>query len=309
MKKYFIDLLVFLFISIFFTNCEEKPQNTKFKVVTTSNIVTDLVKKIGGDSIEVIGLMGAGIDPHLYKASEGDVTKLTTADAIFYNGLHLEGKMVDVFEKMNKSGYRTFALSDALSEKDKIDSENFPGSFDPHIWFSIENWRLAAKFVTQNLSEMQPQNKSYFQENLRVYDLELKSLKSDLTELASTLPKEKRILVTAHDAFSYFGEEFEFEVVGLQGITTTAEAGTKDILNLANFIVENEIAAIFIESSVPQQTVLALQKAVESKGRDVAIGGTLYSDSLGNAGTPEGTYIGMYLKNMKIIVNALNVKE
>src|SRR5690606_23111160 len=124
-----------------------------------------------------------------------------------------------------------------------------------------------------------------------------------------TLSKEKRILVTAHDAFSYFGEEFEFEVVGLQGITTTAEAGTKDILYLANFIVENEIAAIFIESSVPQQTVLALQKAVESKGRDVAIGGTLYSDSLGNAGTPEGTYIGMYLKNMKIIVNALNVKE
>lgn len=309
MKKYGISYLVIISCIMLIFSCQEKKQNTKFKVVTTTNMISDLLHQIGGDSIEVVGLMGAGVDPHLYKASEGDVSKLTTADAIFYNGLHLEGKMVDVFEKMNKSGYKTFALSDGLPEANKISSANFAGNYDPHIWFSVENWRLAAKYVTKQLSALQPQNKEFFEKNLRFYDLELKSLKEDLNEIASKLPKEKRILVTAHDAFSYFGKEFDFEVVGLQGITTTAEAGTKDILDLANFIVENDVPAIFVESSVPEQTILALKSAVEAKGKDVVLGGTLYSDSLGNSGTPEGTYLGMYLYNMSTIVNALNVTE
>lgn len=309
MRTYLIQSIFISCLLLLLGSCQDKAKDGKFKVVTTTNMISDLVQRIGGDSIEVVGLMGAGVDPHLYKASEGDVSKLTSADAIFYNGLHLEGKMVDVFEKMNKSGFKTYALSDGLPEANKITSENFAGSYDPHMWFSVDNWRLSAKFIAEKLSELQPQNKAFFEENLTAYDAELVALQEDLNQIAAKLPKEKRILVTAHDAFSYFGEEFDFQVVGLQGISTTAEAGTKDILDLANFIVANKVPAIFVESSVPKQTILALKSAVESKGREVSLGGTLFSDSLGNKGTPEGTYTGMYKANMNTIVNALYVTE
>lgn len=301
--------IALIFIFLLFISCQNANENKHFKVVTTTNMITDLVRNIGGDSVEVLGLMGVGVDPHLYKASEGDVTKLTTSDAIFYNGLHLEGKMADVFEKMKKLDYNSFALSEAIPIENRISSTNFSENYDPHIWFSIENWRLSAQFVCEKLSELQPENRIYFEDNLKSYDQQLQDLKSDLHNIASILPNEKKVLVTAHDAFSYFGKEFDFQVVGLQGISTTTEAGTKDLLQLADFIVENKIPAIFIESSVPEQTILALQKAVETKGGQVEVGGTLYSDSLGNENTDEGNYIGMYLKNMKTIVNALHVTE
>lgn len=305
-----IKTSIFIILTFqFILSCQTQSENPNFKVVTTTNMITDLVRNIGGDSVEVVGLMSVGVDPHLYKATEGDVSHLTSADIILYNGLHLEGKMADVFEKMKKLNYKTYAISEAIPDENKIPSLNFSENYDPHIWFSIENWRYASKYIFEILSELQPESKLYFEKNFENYDTELKNLKITLNDIASVLPKEKRILVTAHDAFSYFGEEFDFEVIGLQGVSTTSEAGIRDILNLADFIVENEIPAIFIESSVPEQTILALQKAVESKGGNVKVGGTLYSDSLGNRDTPEGSYIGMYLKNMKTIVNALHVTE
>lgn len=308
MKKITLILSV-LAVTFLMFSCQKKEQSKEFQVVTTTTMLTDLVKNIGGDSIVIKGLMGAGVDPHLYKASEGDVQKLTHADAIFYNGLHLEGKMVEVFEKMNKTGHSTFAISDGIAEDQLISSENFASNHDPHIWFSVENWKAAATFITQKLSELKPDSKAYFAENLRKYEAELNTLENELKETAALLPKEKRILVTAHDAFEYFGNEYDFEVLGLQGISTASEAGTKDLLDLANFIVEKDIPAVFIESSVPKQTILALQKAVENKGKKVELGGTLYSDALGNPETPEGTYIGMFKHNMETIVNALNVSE
>ena len=308
MRYFFWFLVLFLILWSTFS-CTPKEKKKKPQIVTTTTMITDLVKQIGGDSIEVLGLMNAGVDPHLYKASEGDVHKLSGSDAVFYNGLHLEGKMVEVFTKMNESGFKTYAISDALNKSDKISSRDFAGNYDPHIWFSIENWKKSAGFVKDKLTEINPESASYFNDRLRNYMIELDALEIEMKESAGILPKEKRILVTAHDAFSYFGKEFDFEVIGLQGISTASEAGTKDLLDLTNLIIERKIPAVFIESSVPEKTIEALQSAVENKDQNVSLGGTLYSDALGNPGTPQGTYVGMFKSNMETIINALNVKE
>lgn len=284
-------------------------KSSKLRVVCTTTMITDLVKNIGKDSVEVTGLMGAGVDPHLYKASEGDVNRIKSADVVFYNGLHLEGKMAEIFEKLPEMGKASYAISDGIPKERYISSANFASNYDPHIWFSIDNWIDGAAYVSKKLAENDPESAEYYQENFRQYRVQLKKTQSEIIQEISLLPKEQRILVTAHDAFSYFGREFDFEVVGLQGISTATEAGTRDVLNLANFIVEKNIPAIFIESSVPKQTILALKNAVESKGEQVELGGTLYSDALGNSGTPEGTYIGMFKANVHTIVNALKTDK
>lgn len=298
--------LLLLCILISILSCKNNtPNNGKLNVVTTTTMITDLVTNIGGDSINVQGLMGSGVDPHLYKASEGDVTKLANADIIFYGGLHLEGKLVDVFEKMQRQNIKTVALSDALDQKTLISSEYFAGNQDPHIWFNIGYWKTITNYVVKTLSEANPEHKDTFETNGKAYLEKLDALEVEIKSIVETLPQEKRILVTAHDAFSYFGEAFEFNVVGLQGISTATEAGVKDVQKLANFIIENKVNAIFVESSVPKRTIEALQAAVNSKDHEVEIGGTLYSDALGNAGTVEGTYIGMFKYNVNTIVNAL----
>jgi len=300
MKKY----IYILYISLLFFNCKnEKQTNGKLNIVTTTTMITDLVKNIGGDHINLQGLMGSGVDPHLYKASEGDVTKLANADIIFYNGLHLEGKLVEVFEKMKN--IKTIAISDALNEKTLIGSEYFASNYDPHIWFDLDYWKQATQFVVKTLSDAIPEQKSAFETNGTKYIEQLNTLKNKLETTISTLPKEERILVTAHDAFNYFGKAFNFEVVGLQGLSTATEAGVQDVQKLAAFIIEKNVKAIFVESSVPKRTIEALQAAVKSKNHDVTIGGTLYSDALGNAGSIEGTYIGMFEYNVNTIVNAL----
>ncbi|MCL4157770.1 UNVERIFIED_CONTAM: hypothetical protein GTU68_020786 [Idotea baltica] len=268
-------------------------------------MITDLVKNIGGDLVNIEGLMGSGVDPHLYKASEGDVTKLANANIIFYGGLHLEGKLVEVFEKMQHQNIKTVALSDALDQKTLISSEYFKGNHDPHIWFNIGYWKTITAFVVQTLSEVNPEYKEEFETNGKAYLEKLVALEVEVKSIIETLPKEQRILVTAHDAFSYFGKEYGFNVVGLQGISTATEAGVQDVQKLATFIIENKVKAIFVESSVPKRTIEALQAAVNSKDHQVEIGGTLYSDALGNAGTVEGTYIGMFKYNVNTIVNAL----
>ncbi|WP_396602742.1 metal ABC transporter solute-binding protein, Zn/Mn family [Algibacter sp. R77976] len=300
MKK--ITLLFLIALTIF--NCKnEKQTNGKLNVVTTTSMITDLVKNIGGDHINLQGLMGSGVDPHLYKASEGDVTKLSSADIIFYNGLHLEGKLVEVFEKMKNK--KTIAIGDALDKNTLIGSDYFASNYDPHVWFNVDYWIQATQFVTKKLSEAIPEQKTAFEANGAAYIKQLKDLKTKLTATIETLPKEQRILVTAHDAFNYFGKAFSFEVYGLQGLSTATEAGVQDVQKLSAFIIEKKVKAIFIESSVPKRTIEALQAAVNSKGHNVIIGGSLYSDALGNAGTIEGTYIGMFEYNVNTIVNAL----
>lgn len=301
MKKYII--LVFL-ISIF--SCKKEPKkNGKLQVVTTTTMITDLVKNIGGNKIDVQGLMGAGVDPHLYKASEGDVSKLFNADVIVYNGLHLEGKLEDVFEKMRQQNRKTIAVSDAIDKNTLIGSEYFASNYDPHIWFDITNWEIITQYIIDKFCELDADNSETYKTNGANYLKKLASLKIVITEEVNSLPLEKRILVTAHDAFNYFGKEFQFNVVGLQGLSTATEAGVKDVQRLASFIEEKNVNAIFVESSVPKRTVEALQEAVRAKGKEVLIGGTLYSDALGSTGTTEATYIGMYKHNVKIIVSSL----
>lgn len=300
-----IIALVVVFTSLIACKPSAKKENAKFTVVTTTTMITDLVKTLGGDAIEVKGIMGAGVDPHLYKASEGDVTKLSQADVIVYNGLHLEGKLVDVFEKMNQIGKTTIALGDYLSHEQIINSEAFASSHDPHIWFSINNWETITEKLVEALSIANPENKTVYQQNGAAYIKQLVSLQNELKTKIAELPKEKRILVTAHDAFSYFGKEFDFEVVGLQGLSTATEAGVKDVQRISDFIIKNKVKAIFVESSVPKRTVEALQASVKSKGHQVMIGGELFSDALGNANEETGNYIGMFRYNVNTIVNAL----
>lgn len=303
------QLLTLLLLTILF-NCKNEKDQTpetigKLNVVTTTTILTDLVKNIGGDAINVDGLMGSGVDPHLYKASEGDVSKLVNADVIFYNGLHLEGKLVEVLEKMKSAEKATIPLADELNKSQLIGSEYFASNYDPHVWFNIDFFKQFTEKVTEVLSNNDPKNAEIFRANEKRYLDALKKLKEDVTSVVNELEPEKRILVTAHDAFNYFGKAYGFEVIGLQGLSTATEAGVQDVQRLAAFIIENNVKAIFIESSVPKRTIEALQEAVKSKGHNVSIGGTLYSDALGNAGTAEGTYLGMYRYNIKTIFNAL----
>ena len=302
MKKQLITLLL---ITILFSCKNDTKSNGKLNVVTTTTMITDLVKNIGGDMINVEGLMGSGVDPHLYKASEGDVSKLTNADIIFYNGLHLEGKLVEVFEKMASQTKTPIALAETLDKSKLIGSEYFASNYDPHVWFDIDFFKQFTNKVADVLSEQDPKNAEKYRENEKRYLADLNKLKEDVQGVVDALPSEKRILVTAHDAFNYFGEAYSFKVIGLQGLSTATEAGVQDVQKLASFIIEYNVKAIFIESSVPKRTIEALQEAVKSKDHDVKIGGTLYSDALGSAGTLEGTYIGMYRYNIKTIVGAL----
>ena len=299
--------LLLIVITILLFNCKNntKQENGKLNIVTTTTMITDLVKNIGGDLVNVQGLMGSGVDPHLYKASEGDVTKLVNADIIFYNGLHLEGKLVEVFEKMGSKTKTPIALGDVLDKSQLIGSDYFASNYDPHVWFNIDFFKQFAKKVTFVLSEKDPENAVYFIKNETQFLRKLDELQAKVKTNIATLPKEKRILVTAHDAFNYFGKNYGFNVVGLQGISTATEAGVQDVQKLAAFIIENKVKAIFVESSVPKRTIEALQAAVKSKGHDVIIGGTLFSDALGNAGTIEGSHIGMFEYNVNTIVNAL----
>tara|TARA_B110000967_G_scaffold123523_1_gene126093 strand:- start:686 stop:1594 length:909 start_codon:yes stop_codon:yes gene_type:complete len=301
MKKY----IILMFLITVFSCKKEVKKNGKLQVVTTTTMITDLVKNIGGDKIDIQGLMGAGVDPHLYKASEGDVSKLFNADVIVYNGLHLEGKLEDVFEKMRHQNKKTIAASDAIDTATLIGSEYFASNYDPHIWFDISNWEIITQYITDKFCVLDAQNAAIYKENGANYLKTLASLKTTIIEEVNSLPIEKRILVTAHDAFNYFGKEFQFNVVGLQGLSTATEAGVKDVQRLASFIEEKNVKAIFVESSVPKRTVEALQEAVRAKGKEVVIGGTLYSDALGSKGTTEATYVGMYKHNVKIIVSSL----
>lgn len=304
MKQSLYIVIVIFALSVI--SCKgEKESNGKLNVVATTSMITDLVKNIGGDLINLEGLMGAGVDPHLYKASAGDVTKLAGADVIFYNGLHLEGKLVEVFEKMNATQVTQIPLGESLDKNTLIGSDYFASNYDPHVWFNIQYFKQFAAEVVSTLSRKDPQNAKSYEANAQNYLAQLDELEAEIKATIATLPAEKRILVTAHDAFNYFGKSYGFEVVGLQGLSTATEAGVKDVQRLSQFIIDNKVKAIFVESSVPRRTIEALQAAVQSRGQEVVIGGSLYSDALGNAGSVEGTYIGMFKYNLTTIVEAL----
>jgi manganese/zinc/iron transport system substrate-binding protein len=288
--------------------CGGAPEATEgggVKVVATTNIVGDLVRTIGGPRIEVEALMGPGIDPHLYKASAGDVRRLSSAEAIFYSGLHLEGKMSELLERMGEREVRTVAVAECVPEESLIESKGFSGLHDPHVWFDVALWSQTVGCVVETLADLDPDHADAYRERAAAYVDELVALDGWVRDRVNDLAPEQRVLVTAHDAFGYFGRAYGFEVRGLLGVSTASEAGTSDVQNLAGFIVEREIPAIFVETSVPPRYVQALQEAVRARGFGVEIGGSLYSDALGNPGTPAGTYAGTVRANVETIVTAL----
>jgi len=274
------------------------------KIVATTGHVADAVRNVGGDRVAVTALMGPGTDPHLYKASASDVQSLAQADAIFYNGLHLEGRMIDIFERVNRTK-PVYGIADNVPHERLTATGDFEGGYDPHIWFDPMLWSAAVDGVAQQLSALDAAHAATYSTNAAHYKGQLAELDAYTQERMSSVPEDRRVLITAHDAFGYFGKRYGIDVRGLQGLSTASEAGAADVQQLSQFIAERGIPAIFVESSVPQTTISAVQAAVRSRGQEVAIGGQLFSDALGAADTPEGTYIGMVRANVDTIANAL----
>lgn len=305
MKRIQTTFMLLSLFTIALGACAPQTQDTgKLQVVTTIGQIADAAHHIGGDLIEVNALMGPGVDPHLYVASEGDVTTLQNADVIFYNGLFLEAQMVGIFEQISE--YKTTVpVAEAIPTERLLASPVYPDEHDPHVWFDVQLWRYVVEAVRDTLIAADPANAATFQANAAAYLDELGVLDAYVREQANRLPAEERVLITAHDAFNYFGRAYGFEVMGLQGISTQSEASTSDVQQLANLIVARQVPAVFIESSVPVRTVEALQEAVRAQGHEVAIGGQLYSDAMGSPDTEEGTYTGMVRYNIDTIVGAL----
>ncbi|WP_198665497.1 metal ABC transporter solute-binding protein, Zn/Mn family [Thermus sediminis] len=285
------------------------PGDRRVLAVATTSIVADAVRQVGGDRVEVVALMGPGIDPHLYQARESDLRALLEADIVFYIGHYLEGRMADTLARVGQQ-----KPSVALAER--IDpallrqaEEDFPGVYDPHIWFDVGLWMEAVRVVRDALAEVDPVHAEVYQENARRYLTELEELDRWVREQVGRIPPERRVLITAHDAFGYFGGAYGFEVYGLQGVTTATEASAADVRALAELIVQRQIPAIFVEETVPPRFILALQEAVLARGFTVEVGGELYSDALGAPGTPGETYLGMVRHNVETIVRALGGAE
>ena len=276
----------------------------RINVVTTIGMITDIVENIGGGRVEVEGLMGPGIDPHVYKASEGDVIRLADADLVFYNGLHLEAKLAEVFERM-QGRVRTEAVTAGIPPERLLAPPGFSGAYDPHVWFDVTLWMRAAERVRDVLIAIDPSHARHYRRNGETYLRDLAALDRYVRSRTSQIPPRRRVIITAHDAFNYFGRAYGFEVRGLQGISTATEAGTGDVQELARFIVERRIPTLFVESSVSPRMVSAVREAVRSQGFDVEIGGTLHSDAMGEPGTPAGTYLGMVRHNVDAIATGL----
>lgn len=296
-------LTFFIVMTLFIIACENKNkiETDKINVLTTINYYTNLVEEIGKDKVEVISLMQEGEDPHSYVATAGDIRKIQDAELIVYAGLHLEGRMEEIFSKLTNK--RKLNLSEKLDRQKLIKTEE--NTYDPHVWFNIEFWQEQVKFVTEMLIELKPEEKEFFENNLKKYLEELEITTDYIKARIEEIPKESRYLITAHDAFGYFAQQFGMEVKAIQGISTESEIGAKEIEELANFIVKKNIKAIFVESSVNHRSIEALKEAVRSKGKEIVIGGELYSDSMGDSKSNANTYIKTLKINTDTIVDSL----
>ena len=283
---------------------EAQTEDGRLRVVATTGMVADLAMQIGGERVAVTSLMGPGVDPHLYKASEGDVRRLTRAQLILYNGLHLEAKMGDVLEEIG-TRRRVVAVTDAIPRERLRAPPEFEVAYDPHVWLDVSLWSLAAERVRDALGEADAAHAAEYRARADAYLARLRELDAYVRRQAARVPPAQRVLVTAHDAFGYFGRAYGFEVRGLQGLSTASEAGTADVQALAEFIAARRLPAIFVETSIPRRTVEAVRAAVRARGFAVAIGGELYSDALGSAGSDAASYEGMVRHNIDTIVGAL----
>jgi manganese/zinc/iron transport system substrate-binding protein len=273
-------------------------------VVATTGMIADLAARVGGPHVRVEALMQSGVDPHLFKPSEGDVRRLAAARLVLYNGLHLEGKMGDVLAKMARSR-PVVAVAEAIPAERLREAPGFGGQHDPHVWFDVSLWSLTVAPIEAELSRLVPEHAGELRRNAEALRAELAELDAWVEARVLEVPEDRRVMVTAHDAFGYFGERYRVKVVGLQGISTVAEAGLRDVERLVDLIVSRRLPAIFVESSVPRRSIEAVQAAARARGHEVGIGGQLFSDAMGAAGTEEGTYPGMVRHNVNTFVEAM----
>ena len=274
------------------------------RVVTTTNFITDLARRVGGDRVQVTGLMGPGVDPHLYKASARDVRTLRQGDLVLYGGLDLEGKMDDVFEELGRRRPVT-AVTDGIARSELLGTDQADETYDPHVWFDVSLWMDATREAQRALTKVDPAGAATYRANAEAYLRELRALDREVAERIAAIPRESRVLVTSHDAFRYFGRRYGLEVVAIQGISTATEATTADIERVAAVVAERRLKGVFLESSVPQQTIDAVLDAARDRGQPARIGGELYTDAAGDEGTTEGTYAGMVRANVTKIAEAL----
>ena len=298
----------FVFLAFLFFACESSPKQVasdKLHVVATTGMVADLVQAIGGSAVLVDALMGPGVDPHLYKATQGDLSRLQEADLVVYNGLHLEGKMGEILEKLGRRK-PVVAVADGIPRKQLLQDTLFSGNYDPHVWFDVSLWAATVPVVRDALVQADSSQRDYFMAQAARYEQQLGDLHRWVRDTLQVLPEGRRVVVTAHDAFNYFGRAYDLVVRGLQGISTLSEFGLRDRVDLVNFLVEQGISAVFVETSVSTKNIESIIEGCRQKGHIVRIGGNLYSDAMGAAGTPEGTYIGMVQANVRTLIQSLN---
>lgn len=281
---------------------DKSSKGGKISIVTTIAQIAEPLSIIGGDKVSVVSLMGPGVDPHLYNATQGDIGKMSSADMVFYSGLHLEGNMAEVFEQIGKTK-PVIAIAEAIPEDQRL--KDVKGDTDPHVWFDIDIWKIGLEAATEGLKENYPEDAAYFEQNKTEYFIKLDELKDESAALMSSIPENQRVLVTAHDAFGYFGRMFDLDVVGLQGLSTEDEIGITDVDDTIEILLKHEVPAVFVESSINQNSINAVIEGAASRGLKLELGGELFSDAMGDGGTVEGTYIGMYQHNVSTIAKAL----
>lgn len=276
----------------------------RLDVVATTGMIADAAQTVGGDLVEVRALMGPGVDPHAYRQTRTDITAMANADLVLWNGLYLEAQMEEFLLELGQ-GQPVVAVAQAVPENLLIGHEDYAGRFDPHLWMNPNLWSRVVVNVRDALIDVHPEGEATFTTNADAYLAELADLARYTTEALSSVPVESRILLTSHDAFNYFGNAYGFEVVGIQGISTESEAGLQRIAELVDMLIERDVRAVFVETSVSDRNIRALVEGAQAEGHEVVIGGELYSDAMGEPGTYEGTYIGMIDSNATTIAGAL----
>jgi len=296
--RYLAALAIALFVAAGVANA--KPLN----VVATTSMIADAARQVAGDRAEVTALMGPGVDPHSYRQTRSDIAALARADLVLWHGLYLEAQLEEFFLDLGKRR-NVVAVGEAVAREKLLSHADYEGRFDPHVWMDPKLWETVVYAVRDALIATDPDGEATYNANANAHVAEIEKLVDYMTSVTATVPKQSRVLLTAHDAFSYFGRGYEFDVLGIQGISTESEAGLRRVEELVDTIVERKISAVFVESSVPERNVRALIEGASARGQDVTIGGTLYSDAMGEPGSYEGTYIGMIDHNATLITRAL----